>query len=60
MTLFAIVLALAGLGVLAVMSGSYAASPRRGLDPLVVRQLIWIGIGMVIIVGAVLFPQSGR
>lgn len=54
-TLFTIVLALAGLGVLAVMSGSYAASPHHGLDPLVIRQLIWIGFGMLIILGAVLF-----
>jgi len=53
-TLLTIVLGLCALGVVSVMSASYAGS-RRVLDPLVVRQLIWIGVGIVVMTGALLF-----
>ena len=41
-TLFSLVLALAGIGLVSVISASYAGA-HRTWDPLVVRQLIWIG-----------------
>src|SRR5258708_2916608 len=53
-TLFSIVLSLAAIGVLSVMSASYAGS-HRALDPLVTRQFLWVGIGTVIMLGALLF-----
>src|SRR5689334_1499812 len=53
-TLLTIVLGLCALGVVSVMSASYAGS-RRVLDPLVVRQLIWIGVGTMVMTGALLF-----
>ena len=40
-TIFWVVLALAGIGLLSVMSASYRGS-HKPIDPLVVRQLIWI------------------
>ena len=43
-TLFILVLALAGVGLVSVISASYAGS-HRTWDPLVVRQLIWIAAG---------------
>jgi cell division protein FtsW (lipid II flippase) len=43
-TLFILVLALAGVGLISVISASYAGS-HKTLDPLVIRQLIWIGTG---------------
>ncbi len=53
-TLFSIVLALAGLGLLSVMSASYAGARHAG-DPLVFRQLVWVGIGVLLMLGALLF-----
>ncbi len=45
-TLFVLVLTLAGIGLISVISASYAGAHRRW-DPLVVRQLIWIAGGTV-------------
>ncbi|HXW83376.1 MAG TPA: rod shape-determining protein RodA, partial [Candidatus Binataceae bacterium] len=47
-------LGLAGIGLMSVMSASYAGAGRP-IDPLVLRQLVWIGMGALILVGAVLF-----
>ncbi|HXN85885.1 MAG TPA: rod shape-determining protein RodA [Candidatus Binataceae bacterium] len=52
--LFSSVLALAAIGVLAVMSASYANS-HHVLNGLVTRQLLWVGIGSLIMFGAVFF-----
>src|SRR5216683_2435543 len=43
-TVFLLTLMLAGLGLISVMSASYAG-PHKALDPLVMRQLIWIAAG---------------
>jgi rod shape determining protein RodA len=51
-TLFLLVLSLAGIGLVSVISASYAGS-HRAWDPLVVRQLIWIGVGTAALVIAV-------
>ena len=52
--LFLSVLALAAIGVLSVMSASYANS-HHVLNGLVTRQLLWVGIGTLIMFGAVFF-----
>jgi rod shape determining protein RodA len=52
-TLFILVLALAGVGLVSVISASYAGS-QRTLDPLVIRQLIWIAAGTAAMLIAVL------
>jgi rod shape determining protein RodA len=43
-TVFLLVLALAGTGLVSVISASYGG-PHKTIDPLVVRQLIWIAAG---------------
>ncbi len=53
-TLFLSVLALAGIGVLSVMSASYESS-HHALNGLVTRQLLWILIGTIIMVSALFF-----
>jgi rod shape determining protein RodA len=53
-TLFVITLAIAGVGVLSLMSASYPG-PHKPLHPLVVRQLIWVGAGAVAMVAVVMF-----
>jgi rod shape determining protein RodA len=53
-TILWIVLVLAAIGLLSVMSASYAG-PHKPLDPLVIRQLIWVGIGVAVMIVAVLF-----
>jgi len=52
-TVFWSVLTLAGIGLLSVMSASYAG-PHEPLDPLVIRQMIWVGAGTLVMIGAVL------
>ncbi len=52
-TLFILVFALAGIGLVSVISASYAGA-HRTLDPLVIRQLIWIAAGTVAMLIAVL------
>jgi len=54
-TLFAMTLGLAAIGLLSVLSASWHGPDQPGLDPLAVRQLIWIGIGTAVMVGAALF-----
>jgi rod shape determining protein RodA len=53
-TVFWLVIALAVVGLMSVMSASYAG-PHKHLDPLVIRQMIWIAVGVVVLIGAVLF-----
>src|SRR5216684_2789770 len=53
-TVFGITIAIAGVGLLSVISASYTG-PHRLLNPLVVRQLIWIGAGTVAMVLVVMF-----
>ena len=53
-TVFSLALALGGVGVLSVFSATWGNS-RHGLDPLVLRQLMWIGIGGTLMAGAALF-----
>src|SRR5258708_32872187 len=51
-TLFVLVLALAGIGLMSVISASYAGA-HRTWDVLVIRQLIWIAAGTVALLVAV-------
>ena len=51
-TLFTLVLALAGIGLVSVISASYGG--HKIIDPLVIRQLIWIAAGTVALLLAVL------
>lgn len=53
-TLFILALGLAGIGLLSVISASYGG-PHKSIDPLVVRQMIWIAAGTVVMLAAVLF-----
>ncbi len=53
-TLLALVLTLAGLGVLSVMSAAHVGS-NRGVDPVVARQVVWIAIGTALMLSALLF-----
>ena len=53
-TLFMMTLGLAGIGLLSVLSASWGG-PKHTLDPLVVRQLVWIGVGTVLMVSAAFF-----
>jgi len=53
-TLFVIALMLAVIGTLSVASGSYSGTHHR-IDPLVMRQFAFIGIGIVVMFAAVLF-----
>jgi rod shape determining protein RodA len=53
-TIFWSVVALAGIGLVSVMSASYNG-PHHPLDPLVIRQAVWVGIGVVVMLAAVLF-----
>jgi rod shape determining protein RodA len=52
-TVFTLALGLATIGLVSVISASYEG--RSLVDPLVVRQLIWIGAGLLVMVGAVFF-----
>ena len=53
-TLFLSVLALAGIGLISVMSASYESS-HHALNGLVTRQLVWICFGIIIMVAALFF-----
>jgi len=53
-TLFLMTLGLAGIGLLSVLSASWGG-PKHVLDPLVVRQLIWIGVGTTLMITAAFF-----
>ncbi|HVN64533.1 MAG TPA: FtsW/RodA/SpoVE family cell cycle protein, partial [Candidatus Binataceae bacterium] len=52
--LFSFTLALAAVGVVSVISASYTGPHSRGLDPLAIRQLIWIAVGSGILAVAAL------
>jgi rod shape determining protein RodA len=52
-TLFSLALALCGVGVLSVVSATWGGT-RHGLDPLVTRQLIWVGVGTALMTAAAL------
>jgi rod shape determining protein RodA len=53
-TVFALALALGGVGLLSVLSATWGGA-HHALDPLVVRQLIWIGAGVALMTAAALF-----
>ncbi|HKV55436.1 MAG TPA: rod shape-determining protein RodA [Candidatus Binataceae bacterium] len=53
-TVFVLVLALGGVGLLSVLSATWGGF-HHGLDPLVVRQLAWIGVGTALMTAAALF-----
>jgi rod shape determining protein RodA len=53
-TVFVLALLLAGVGVLSVFSATWG-NTRQALDPLVVRQLTWVGIGALLMAGAAVF-----
>ena len=52
-TLFILVLALASIGLISVISASYNPA-HKTIDPLVIRQLIWIAAGTAALLIAVL------
>lgn len=53
-TIFSCVIALSAIGLVSVMSASYNG-PHKPLDPLVIRQAIWVGVGIAVMIAAVLF-----
>jgi rod shape determining protein RodA len=53
-TLLALSLGLAAIGVISVLSATYGG-PHHRLDPLVIHQLTWIGIGALIMIAAAFF-----
>lgn len=53
-TIFALALALSGVGVVSVLSATWG-NTRHALDPLVVRQLTWISIGAFMMTAAAFF-----
>ncbi len=54
-TLFTMALGLAALGLLSVLSATWGGPHQHGLDPLVVRQLVWIGVGTALMAAAAVF-----
>jgi rod shape determining protein RodA len=53
-TIFWCVIGIGAIGLTSVMSASYAG-PGKAIDPLVIRQAIWIGVGTIVMLAAVLF-----
>jgi rod shape determining protein RodA len=53
-TVFTLALGLAGLGLLSVLSATWSGGFRE-MDPLVVRQLVWIGVGTSLMTAVALF-----
>jgi rod shape determining protein RodA len=53
-TVFTLAMALGGVGLLSVLSATWGGA-HHGLDPLVVRQLAWIGVGAIMMTAAALF-----
>jgi rod shape determining protein RodA len=53
-TIFTVALALGGVGLVSVLSATWNGT-HHPLDPLVVRQLIWIGVGVALMTAAALF-----
>jgi rod shape determining protein RodA len=52
-TLFSLALALCGVSILSVLSATWGGR-HHGLEPLVVRQLVWVGAGTVLMTAAAL------
>ena len=57
-TLFAITLGLTAVGLLSILSGSWTGT-KHLLDPLVVRQLIWLGVGLTVMTAVALLVRIG-
>jgi rod shape determining protein RodA len=53
-TIFTVAVALGGVGLVSVLSATWAGT-RHPMDPLVIRQLIWIGVGVALMTAAALF-----
>jgi len=53
-TVFTLSLGLAGVGLLSVLSATWGGA-HHGLNPLVVRQLLWIGVGTALMTATALF-----
>src|SRR5215469_5344136 len=53
-TIFMMAVALGGVGLLSVLSATWTGAHHQ-LDPLVLRQLIWIGVGVALMTAAALF-----
>ncbi len=53
-TVFTTTIALGSVGLLSVLSATWSGE-HHAIDPLVVRQLIWIGVGVVLMTAAALF-----
>jgi rod shape determining protein RodA len=53
-TIFTVALALGGVGLISVLSATWTGA-HHPFDPLVVRQLIWIGVGVALMTAAALF-----
>jgi rod shape determining protein RodA len=53
-TIFMVAVALGGVGLVSVLSATWADT-RHPMDPLVIRQLIWIGVGVALMTAAALF-----
>jgi rod shape determining protein RodA len=53
-TIFIVALALGGVGLMSVLSATWTGA-HHALDPLVLRQLIWIGVGVGLMIAAALF-----
>jgi rod shape determining protein RodA len=53
-TIFTVALALGGVGLISVLSATWTGA-RQPLDPLVMRQLVWIGVGVALMAAAALF-----
>ncbi len=52
-TVFSLALALCGIGMLSVVSATWGGR-HQGLDPLVARQILWVGVGAALMVAAAL------
>ncbi len=52
-TVLSLALALCGVGVLSVVSATWGGR-HHGLDPLVMRQLVWVGAGSALMIAAAL------
>jgi len=52
-TLFSLAIALCGVGILSVVSATWGGR-HQGIDPLVTRQLIWVGAGAALMTTAAL------
>ncbi|HEY2114859.1 MAG TPA: rod shape-determining protein RodA [Candidatus Angelobacter sp.] len=53
-TVFTVALALGGVGLVSVLSATWTGT-HHSFDPLVVRQLIWIGVGVALMTATALF-----